>query len=124
MKYEVQLTFLPGYSFQSEIAMLTGLEVDEIIEVTKNITTWRGSTYIQIMQQLGYSTNPRFIKFDKETTYPCLMRTRKLGEKKYWYGWVYYDGFIYDTCFGKITWAEWNEKRPNFRITSMLQVWI
>lgn len=124
MKYEIDLIIHETY-IDSEIAMLTGLELEDIQPLTSKLTSIRGKTYIEIFRKLGYSCNPRFIKFDKNSEYPCLMRTRKLKDKKYWYGFIYYDGKVYDHNYAEVlTWAKWNANYPNYRVTSMLQVWI
>lgn len=125
MKYEIEHVAYLNYYIESEIAMLTGLELNEILAVSSKVGRWSGSAYVKIFQSLGYSCNPRFKKFDKETEYPCLMRCHKIRKKEsYWYGFVYYDGFVYDVYNGKMTWAEWNYMCPDLRVTSMLQVWI
>lgn len=125
MKYEIEHIAYPNHYIESEIAMLTGLELEDILPISGKVTRWSGSAYVKVFQSLGYSCNPRFIKFDKQTQYPCLMRTHnQIKKEPYWYGFVYYDGFVYDINFGKITWAQWNELCPELRVTSMLQVWI
>ena len=126
MKYEIDYVRFPGKYFESEIAMLTGLTLEEILPVTSKIKRWSGSAFVKIFQQLGYNCNPRFKKFEKDTEYPCMMRSHNRFHKEgYWYGFVYYDGIVYDLYQDqKITWAEWNECYPHLRVTSMLQVWI
>lgn len=123
MKYEIEPAYFPGFHFESEIGTFTGLSLEQILPITKGITRWSGSIYVKVFRKLGFSCNPRFRKFEKETPYPCIMRTRKVGVKKYWYGFVYYDEKIYlqDRI---LEWAEWNAEFPNYKITSMLQVWI
>lgn len=124
-KYEIEHANFEGHGFESEISMLTGLGFDEIIKVTGKITRWSGRAFINTFQKLGYSCNQRFIKFDKNTPYPCMMRCHKIRVKEsYWYGFIYYDGFVYHVDAGKITWALWNDWYPDLRVTSMLQVWI
>ena len=124
-KYEIEHVCFDDYPIESEFAMLTGLELDEILKVTGKITHWSGQAFVRAFQKLGYSCNNRFIKFDKNTGYPCLMRCHKIRKKEnHWYGFVYYDGYIYHVSAGKITWALWNDWYPDLKITSMLQVWI
>lgn len=125
MKYEIEHIAYQNHYIESEIAMLTGLELEEILTVSGKVARWNGSAYVKTFRSLGYNCNPRFKKFDKETEYPCLMRTHRVRKKeKYWYGFVYYDGFVYDFYNGKMTWAEWNHIYSDLRVTSMLQVWI
>lgn len=124
-KYEIDhINFGDGFHFQSEIAMLTGLGLDEVLSATSKESRWSGQAFVRLFQSLGYSCNNRWIKFDRNTKYPCMIRCKKPKVKSHWYGWVYYDGFIYDVYEGKITWAQWNAMWPNFKVTSMLQVWI
>lgn len=124
-KYEIEhVVFINRYT-ESEIAMLTGLDLDDILPVSEKVTRWTGSAYVKVFQKLGFNCNPRFKKFDKQTEYPCLMRCRNIRKKDpYWYGFVYYDGYVYDVYNGPMTWAEWNHVYTNLKITSMLQVWI
>lgn len=130
MKYEIDTVTLLRedggfWEIESQIATLTGLELDEIQAVTSKVTRYNGQAFVNIFRQLGYSTNNRFIKFDKQTKYPCLMRTRKIGVKKYWFGFVYYDDMVYiPGNLYPLSWAQWNNMYPNHRITSMLQVWV
>jgi hypothetical protein len=124
-KYEIEVVnFGDDYFIESEIAILTGLSLEEILIVTKGVQRHPGQWYVRAFQKLGYNCNNRFIKFDKKTQYPCMMRCKKRGVNNCWYGWIYYDGHIYDIHEGKITWAKWNALWPNFKVTSMLQVWI
>lgn len=125
MKYEIELAYFPDHWFESEIATLTGLEFEEIYEITKNVKRWSGSQYVKVFQKLGFNCNNRFIKFDKDTPYPCIMRCSKIRVKEsHWYGFIYYDGNIYIPNYGTLTWAQWNSFYPNYKVTSMLQVWI
>lgn len=123
-KYEIELVNFPDHWFESEIAMLTGLEFEEIRAVTRDVIRWSGSQYVRIFRKLGYNTNARFVKFDKNTPYPCMMRCKIPHDKSHWAGFVYYDGKIYHPNEGILSWAEWNAMYPNYRVTSMLQVWI
>lgn len=124
-KYEIEHVCFIGHFIESEIAMLTGLNLDEILNVTKDIKIWKGSKFIEVFRNLGYNCNNRFTKFDKDTQYPCLMRSHNRYKKEnYWYGFVYYDDHVYDINLGKLTWAEWNDRYPQLRVTTMLQVWI
>jgi hypothetical protein len=123
--YEIQYQcFGPDYQIEGEIATLTGLEFEDILMATKGVTHWSGQAFVKVFRKLGFNTNRQFIKFDKETEWPCMMRTKKPFDKKYWYGFVYFKGLVYVQYYGPVTWAEWNKLYPNYRITSMLQVWI
>jgi len=123
-KYEIELTYFIDHWLESYVAMLTGLELNEILVHSSKIKRWGGQRWIYLFQSLGYKCNTRFIKFDKKTEYPCLMRTKKLHDNKYWYPFVYYDGKVYDPGNPIMTWAEWKHLYPNYKVTSMLQVWI
>lgn len=128
MKYEIEPVFCPEHAIVSEICTLTGLPIEDVLPIAMPITRWNGKAYIETFRKLGFNCNPRFVKFDRDTHYPCLMRTRKLKVKNYWFGFVYYDGRVYVQCapFGweVFEWADWNACFPNYKITSMLQVWI
>lgn len=129
-KYEIEAVFHPLHFFESQICSLTGLELEEVLQHTKKIKTWRSRTYIDLFRELGFNTNHRFIKFDPDTKYPCLMRTKEYGpEGKHWYGFVYYDHLVYmigeDTeQVGAIGLNRFKAYYPQLKITSMLQVWI
>lgn len=131
MKYELEIvnfeqTQQDGerYWFESEIAMLTGLDFDTIWEVTYCVKKWYGQMYVKIFRKLGFNTNLRWVKFDKNTEHPCMIRCKIPHNKNHWAGFVYYDGHVYHPEYGKLTWAKFNEWWPNYKVTSMLQVWI
>lgn len=133
-RYEIEPVFWGRDRwFESEIGTLTGLPLEDILPVTSNISHWSGGTYRKVIQELGYNTNGRFMKFDKETRWPCLMRCKRHDDKSHWFGWVYHRGKIY--CEGKEyqfsdfyrnlsgqEYFSWENKV--YKITSMLQVWI
>lgn len=128
-KYEIEPVYHPGYFFESQICSLTGLELEEVTKHTEKIKTWRGRTYIDLFRELGFNTNPRFMKFDAETKYPCLMRTvQRSGKRTYWYGFVYHDSMVYVIGEGplpiKMGLYQFTQAYPHLKITSMLQVWI
>lgn len=129
-KYEIEIVnfedhFHDGdFLLQSEFATLTGLEWEEIWDATHDVKIASGQWFIKTFRKLGFNTNTRWIKFDKQTEFPCMMRCKIPHDKKHWAGWVYYDGHVYDIREGKLTWAEWNAMWPNYKVTSMLQVWI
>lgn len=111
--------------FESEIAMLTGLSLVEILPITSKIKRWSGSAYVDVFRKLGYNCNAKFKKFDKNTEYPCLMRCNEIKRtSSFWYGFVYYDGFVYCVYEGKIKLDDFLNFNSNLKITSMLQVWI
>lgn len=124
MKYEIEWVYPGDKACCAWIAMLTGIDKSEIIEKTSDIVRWTGGKFTKVIRGLGYNCNSRFLKFDKLTEYPCLMRCHvRTRRESCWYGFVYYDGMVY--CDeGVITWAEWNATYPELRVTSMLQVWI
>lgn len=136
MEYEVIIAdYGPGYHNHSAISSLTGLtfgEADEAINKV-NRKDWGGQTYVKCFQDLGFNTNPRFIKFDPETKYPCIMRcTNK--KKGYWYLFIYNNGTVYDLYGNAFNF--YSEKHViqrngkiflkdyGMKVTSMLQVWI
>lgn len=125
MKYEIPPCYFPDKHHLTIIGLLTGLDLEEIQAVTSNRKIWYTRDYVHAFFKLGFNTNPRFVPFDPDTQYPCIMRCRQKPDSGYWYGWVYYDGMVYDTgnCF--YTFDEWIEYFGNqYRVTSMLQVWI
>lgn len=131
MKYEIEIVNFEQseqdcarYWAESEIATLTGLGLEEILQVTAGATRYYGQWFVQTFRKLGFNTNPRWVKFDKNTEHPCMMRCKIPHDKHHWAGFIYYDGHIYHPDYGKLTWAKWNECWPNYRVTSMLQVWI
>lgn len=125
-KYEIEIVYFgDNFWFESAIGTLTGLPFDEIKPHTSKITRWTGQSFVKVFRQLGFNTNTRWIKFERDSKYPCMMRCRKPGVKNNWYGFVYYDGYIYIP--GEKTgmsWNLWNRLYPNYKVTSMLQVWI
>lgn len=131
MKYELEIvnfeqTQQDGemYWAESEIAMLTGLDLDTIRQVTAGATRLYGQWWVETFRKLGFNTNMRWIKFDRKTEHPCMIRCKIPHDKHHWAGFIYYDDHIYHMHYGKLSWATWNEYWPNYRVTSMLQVWI
>lgn len=130
MKYEIEIVNFEeemqdgGFHSESEIATLTGLGWEDMYDITSKVKRWTGQAYIKTFRTLGFNCNTRWIKFDKNTEYPCMIRCKIPHDKHHWASWIYYDGHIYDIREGKITWAKWNSWWPNYKITSMLQVWI
>lgn len=131
MKYEIEVVNFEQseqdgarYWAESEIAMLTGLSLDEILQVTAGCTRYYGQWWVKTFRALGFNTNERWVKFDKKTVHPCMIRCKIPHDKNHWAGFIYYDGHVYNPDYGKLTWSKWNELWPNYRVTSMLQVWI
>lgn len=131
-KYEVEIVNFETseqdgarYWAESEIAMLTGLELEEILQVTAGVSRYYGSWWPETFRKLGFNCNPRWIKFDKDTRYPCMMRCHIKDDKSHWAGFVYYDGVVYHLDYGKIPLEQFYELWGDvYKPTSMLQVWI
>lgn len=127
MAYEVEYQFVPGYHWQSEIAMLTGLPVWDVIDHVPETTVWYARTFLKIFDELGYNHDPRFRKFDPTTEKPCLMRFIKTGKKEgHWYSAVYSNGYVYACGLGKMKFEDYVNEHitGSYRITSMMRVWI
>lgn len=135
-KYEIELVFYgDGLYNQSVISSLTGLDFEDSDKAVKEVKRllWSGQTYVQVFRKLGFNTNPRFIKFDPETHYPCIMRC--INHKKgVWYLFMYHQGMVYDIHGNSFPLNDPNEvsnmngsyflKWYGMKVTSMLQVWI
>lgn len=135
MKYEIEVVnYGPDQHHQSAISSLTGLYFEEADQAVKEVNRkcWGGQTYVKIFQNLGFNTNPRFIKFDPATPYPCIMRCSN-HVKGYWYLFIYHDGIVYDlygnsfrlddkTYVSKRN-GSYFLKHYGMKVTSMLQVW-
>jgi hypothetical protein len=106
------------------IGILTGHDTDEILAVCPKTAGWKSASFKGAFHALGFNTNPRFIAFDPDTEYPCLMRFKDSQVTgNYWYCMVYYQGMVYgDGRRFSFNW--WVDNHPTCRITSMLQVWI
>jgi hypothetical protein len=77
LKYEIEfVNYGPDHHNQTAISSLTGLSFEEADQAVKDMKKkcWGGQTYVKVFQNLGFNTNPRFIKFDSATPYPCIMR--------------------------------------------------
>lgn len=136
MKYEIEVvSYGPDLYNQSVISSLTGLDFDEADPAVKSISrkSWNGQTYIKIFQNLGFNTNPRFVKFDPATPYPCIMRCRNHG-KGYWLLFLYQNDIVYDLHGNSFRPDDpYNVVKRNgsyflknygMKVTSMLQVWV
>jgi hypothetical protein len=66
--------YYPENGHITRIAILTGCEDADILQAAPDKKLWKGGDYIRTFQALGFNTNPRFVGFDKNTFYPCLMR--------------------------------------------------
>lgn len=123
--YELDYTRHYDNGHYTNIAILTGLPIEEISAASPSASSWRGIQFIETFRKLGFNVNPRFIKFDRETPYPCLMRFKDLRDKeRCWYAWVYYKTKVYT---GMGCWHRLDsllELNPHIKVTSMLQVWI
>ncbi len=135
-KYEIEVVcYGPDLLNQSVISSLTGLDFDEADQAVKSISlkSWSGKTYIEVFQNLGFNTNPRFVKFDPNTHYPCIMRCRN-HVKGYWYLFLYHDSIVYDIHGNSFRLDDpYNVVKRNgsyfltnyrMKVTSMLQVWV
>lgn len=144
-KYEIEFVSraeaLGNYSL-ALISMLTGLPADEIAgKIPQRLRKdggWYGRDFIEVFRQLGYNCSPRFIPFDQNTAYPCLLRfgprehevarARRAGEKPpdWWAVIVYYDGLCYDPNGTDEDVVPFHLSRfnPDLKVTSMLQVWM
>lgn len=135
-KYEIEVvSYGDGLYNQSVISSLTGLDFEESDEAVKSVKRlcWSGQTYVQVFRKLGFNTNQRFIKFDPQTPYPCIMRCTN-HKKGVWYLFLYHQGMVYDIHGNSFHITDTNEvsilngsyflKWYNMKVTSMLQVWI
>lgn len=151
-KYEIEHVQVaePEKACAAMVAMLTGLPLDEVwaklpARLRKN-DGWYSRDFIDTFRGLGYDCSPRFVKFDPDTRYPCLLRfgptarglvwrrarkRRETGdpeaqlterEKHWWNVWVYYDGLVYEPRYT----GPWlfHTMGKDVRPTSMMQVWI
>lgn len=151
-KYEVEHVQAtePEKECAALIAMLTGLPLEEVwaklpARLQKHCG-WYSRDFSDTFRRLGYDCSPRFIKFDPDTKYPCLLRfgptarglvwrrawkRRETGdptaqlterEKHWWNVWVYYDGLVYEPRYS----GPWlfHTMDKGVRPTSMMQVWI
>jgi hypothetical protein len=126
MIYEIDYTrHHPENGHHEIIAILTGLPIEEIHAVASDKQVWHSRMYVQAFKQLGFNVNPRFVKWDHTTPYPCMMRFKRIDIKEsYWHALAYNNGKVYP---GNGEWwllESFTNANPHLRITSMLQVWI
>jgi len=135
MKYEVDIVcYGPELYNQSVISSLTGINFEEADKAVRAINrrSWSGQTYVKAFQNLGFKTNPRFVKFDPSTPWPCIMRCRN-HVKGYWYIFLYHDGIVYDLygnsfplddpCNVVNRNGSYFLNHYGMKVTSILQVW-
>jgi|GEM_PF-1083074 len=115
------------------LATITGLPRLEVYnkfpEKLQKLDGWRGSYFGEAARALGFNTNPRFIKFDPLTPWPCILRVQvpdAWGWKGKWWALVYNQGVVYNVNGhpAETQYQHWLEDNPGCRITSMLQIWI
>lgn len=137
-KYELEHVWWPEHGHESMIGTLTGLPLEDILKVTSKMPeAWSGQMYIKVLRKLGFNTNNRFVKFDPETPYPCIIRMKSHNPKDpNWYAAVYNDGTLYNQdqerdferemrhVLGKYFTKTWQVDNIILRVSSMLQVWI
>lgn len=136
MEYEFEIiNYGQPYFHESTLSTLTGLDFGEVHNMVKSIgkKRWGGQLYIKALQNLGFNTNPRFVKFNPDTSYPCILRCRN-KEKGVWFLFYYCNGIVYDwwgNSFQLNNKAEvarirgsYFLKKYQMKITSMLEVWI
>ncbi len=136
MKYEFEIVnYGRPYFHESTLSTLTGLEFDEVHTFVKSTgkKRWGGQLYIKALQNLGFNTNPRFVKFNADSNYPCILRCRN-KEKGVWYLFYYCNGTVYD-CWGNsfeltdkshvaTIRRSYFLKKYQMKVTSILEVWI
>ncbi|WP_392471354.1 hypothetical protein ACF3OC_08285 [Sphingobacterium cellulitidis] len=136
MKYEFEIVnYGRPYFHESTLSTLTGLEFDDVHSFVKSIgkKKWGGQLYINALQNLGFNTNPRFVKFNPDTNHPCILRCRN-HEKGIWYLFYYCNGIVYDvwdnsfelTDFTNVAYIKGSYFLKNYqmKVTSMLEVWV
>lgn len=124
-KWEIEHDNNPHYYCQRLVKMITGLSIDEVIDVQDKNSGWYTRDFKNAFRALGFNCSDRFVKFDRDTPTPCIMRsTRRIKKKLYWYASVYYDGWVYIPGLGIHDINEYNQIWPHDKITSMLRVWI
>ena len=136
MVYEIEvLDYGKDFWHESTLSTLTGLPFDEVHNTVlkMNKKCWGGQLYIKAFQSLGFNTNLRFVKFDKDTPYPCILRCCN-HTKGYWYLFYYNAGIVYDAAGYSFslddptqvrqTKGSYFLKNYGMKVTSMLQVWI
>lgn len=136
MKYEFEvINYGRPYFHESTLSTLTGLEFNEVHPFVKSTgkKQWGGQLYIKALQNLGFNTNPRFVKFNPETKYPCILRCRT-HEKGIWYLFYYCNGTVYDWWGNSFELTDITNvacikgsyflKQYQMKVTSMLEVWI
>jgi len=147
-KYEIehQHNLTPEDECLVLISMLTGYPLEEVREQVeprlRKAAGWYGRDFIATFRKMGYDCSPKFKPFDKDTPYPCLMRygpsrmllARETVERRrekgnpdlkpspWWNVLVYYDGLVYD--LDQPAPFPLHHLNPDYRITSMLQVWV
>lgn len=139
-KYEIEMAFFPGEWFYSLVGTLTGSSREEIAAAhAKGSGKKNARAMIETFKNLGFDCSSRFIPFDENTKYPCIMRVpclSKTGKRTgSWYAFGYYDGFLYSFTdletmkypvrIRHVLGHKWvhlsNGAHP---ITSMIQVWV
>jgi hypothetical protein len=120
----------------SMLATITGISKEEIYErlpaTLTRAKSWRGRNFIEAARGLGFNVNPRFIKFDPATPWPCILRVQVPDAwdwKGCWWALVYNQGYVYNGAGGEDDWHCCSLKNflaanPGCRITSMLQIWM
>lgn len=110
------------------ICMLLGLPEEMVCEVLDvNKDRFRSRDIKQAISDLGYNQT-NFIKFDRTTENPCLLRCKDLQSKNgSWFAFVYKDGMVYAPSWQYPYDIEYFENeyswRMEMKITTMLKVW-
>lgn len=145
--YEIELVRAqPGAGDNLElVATLTGYPLEEIRAKAEpqllKCSGWYGRDFIATFRALGFNCSQRFVPFDHNTDYPCLMRyqptkrqmVREGIKHPWWNVMVYYRGRVYDPHYGIYAMHRtdaaalglpewWNHEA--YRVTSMIQVWM
>lgn len=136
MQYEFEVVnYGDPYWHESMLSTMTGLSFDEVSQAVKAIKKerWNGTDHIKALQSLGFNTNNRFVPFDKDTPYPCILRCHN-GQKGVWWIFYYCNGVVYnheglsfllDDRFNCVCRkGKYYFYHHGMKVTSMLQVWI
>lgn len=128
--YEIEMVRSCGWDYwESMYATLTGLPKHEVWEKWPDSLrlagSWGGQDFVRAARALGFNCNVRWVKFDPETPWPCILRLQDTTLKSGWRSRLHHQGNVYHVDSGIIQPLEkFLFNCQHLRITSMLQVWM
>ena len=125
MAWQIEYQHNPYYYCQRLVSMITGHDIDTVIEVMGKGRKFPSSAFKKAFRALGFNCNDRFTKLDIESEHPSILRSRIKDVDSYWFACVMNDGKLYIPGYGVFGFDEYfTGNGQDCTPTSQLNVWM